>query len=131
MQSILVVEDQAEARKPLMKLLRLEGYDVAGVANADDALIAARRQKFDLVLLDLMLPGTDGLTLLQDFRNDPVLRHLVVVVLTGVSDQYSLQLARERGVTDYLLKAQFTPDELLHIIRRSVTPEPNKFPNDA
>ena len=122
MASILVIEDQAEARKPLVKLLKMEGYDVTGVASALEALACARRQRPDLVLLDVMIPQLDGLTFLMLFREDRNFREVPVVLLTGVSDEHTLQRARELGVKDYLLKAQYTPEYLLGVIQRNVAP---------
>jgi len=121
MPSILVVEDQAEARKPLVRLLKMEGYDVIGVASALEALASARNQKPDLVLLDVMIPQLDGLTFLMLFREDRHFRDVPVVLLTGVSDEHTLNRARELGVKDYLLKAQYTPDHLLSVVQRNIT----------
>ena len=120
MSFILVVEDQAEARKPLVKLLKMEGYDVAGAASALEALATARQHKPDLVLLDVMIPQLDGLTFLMLFREDRRFRDVPVVLLTGVSDEHTLQRARELGVKDYLLKAQYTPDHLLAVVQRNI-----------
>ena len=124
MSSILVVEDQAEARKPLMKLLKLEGYNVAGAATALEALACARHHRPDLVLLDVMIPQLDGLTFLMLFREDRNFREVPVVLLTGVSDEHTLRRAQELGVRDYLLKAQFTPDQLLSVIQRNLAQPP-------
>lgn len=117
---ILVVEDQAEARKPLVKLLKLEGYDVTGAATTLEALAHARHKRPDLVLLDVMIPQLDGLTFLMLFREDRNFRDVPVVLLTGVSDEHTLNRARELGVKDYLLKAQFTPEHLLSIVHRNL-----------
>jgi CheY-like chemotaxis protein len=120
MPSILVVEDQVEARKPLVKLLKMEGYDVVGVASAFEALAAARHRRPDLVLLDVMIPQLDGLTFLMLLREDRNFRELPVVLLTGVADEHTMQRARELGVRDYLLKAQFSPEQLLGIVQRNI-----------
>jgi CheY-like chemotaxis protein len=117
---ILVVDDQAEARKPLMKLLKLEGYQVVGAANALEALAMARNEHPDLVLLDVMLPPMDGLTVLMLMREDPKLRQVPVILLTGLCDEHTVNRARELGVKDHLIKAQVTPEQLLEAVRRHV-----------
>ncbi len=99
----------------------MEGYDVIGVASALEALASARNQKPDLVLLDVMIPQLDGLTFLMLFREDRHFRDVPVVLLTGVSDEHTLNRARELGVKDYLLKAQYTPDHLLSVVQRNIT----------
>jgi CheY-like chemotaxis protein len=118
MASILVVDDQAEARKPLMKLLKMEGYQVVGACNALEALALTRRGHPDLVLLDVMLPPMDGLTFLMLMREDPRTRDVPVVLLTGLSDEHTTMRARELGVKEHLVKAQFTPDELLAVVKK-------------
>jgi CheY-like chemotaxis protein len=123
MPSILVVDDQAEARRPLMKLLKLEGYDVQGAASALEALSMARQNQPDLLLLDVMIPQLDGLTLLMLLREEPRFRELPVVMLTGVCDEHTLDRARQLGVRDYLLKAQFSPEQLLGVIQRNLDSE--------
>ena len=120
MPSILVVDDQAEARKPLMKLLKLEGYEVHGAATAFEALAMARQGRPDLVLLDVMIPQLDGLTFLMLLREEPRFRQLPVVMLTGVCDEHTLARAQELGVKDYLLKAQFSPEQLMGVVRRNL-----------
>jgi len=120
MASILVVDDQADARKPLMKLLKLEGYSVVGAANALEALALTRRGHPDLVLLDVMLPPMDGLTFLMLMREDPSTRDVPVVLLTGLSDEHTANRARELGVKEHLVKTRFTPDELLAVVKKHV-----------
>jgi CheY-like chemotaxis protein len=120
MSCVLVVEDQIEARKPLMKLLTLEGYEVAEAATGWDALAFVRQQVPDLILLDVMLPQLDGLTFLSLFRADSRYRDVPVVLLTGVSDQHVRERAGELGVQDFLLKAQFSPVQLLDVIHRNL-----------
>jgi CheY-like chemotaxis protein len=104
-----------------MKLLKLEGYEVHGAASAFEALAVARQNQPDLVLLDVMIPQLDGLTLLMLLREDPQFRQLPVVILTGVCDEHTLARARDLGVRDYLLKAQFSPEQLMGVIRRNLT----------
>lgn len=120
MSLILVVDDQDDARKPLMKLLKLEGYAVTGACNALEALAVTRRGHPDLVLLDVMLPPMDGLTFLMLMREDPRTRDVPVVLLTGLSDEHTATRARELGVKEHLVKATCTPDELLAVVKKHV-----------
>jgi CheY-like chemotaxis protein len=120
MSCVLVVEDQIEARKPLTKLLTLEGYEVAEAATGWEALAFARQQVPDLILLDVMLPQLDGLTFLSLLRSDNRFRDVPVVLLTGISNPQIRQQASELGVRDCLLKAQFSPAQLLEIIQENI-----------
>lgn len=118
MPSVLVIDDNPQARKPLMKLLKTEGYRVTGAANSLEALSLAKRGHPDLVLLDVMLPPMDGLTFLMLFREDPKGRDVPVILLTGLNDANTVARAKELGVKEHLVKAQFTPEYLLELVRK-------------
>ena len=70
MNHILVVDDEAEIRTSLEEILREEGYGVAGAADADEAMVLLRDAPYDVVLLDIWLPGRDGLEVLAEMRAD-------------------------------------------------------------
>jgi len=80
--SVLVVEDEEDIRKLLSYTLLKEGYEVAGVASGEAALASAESQPPDLVLLDLMLPGVDGLTVCRQLRRSPRTAGAAIVMLT-------------------------------------------------
>jgi CheY-like chemotaxis protein len=124
MATILVVEDHAETRKPLAKLLQLEGYKILAAATAFEALAEANRGSPDLILLDVMIPPMDGLTFLMRLREEPRGREIPVIVVSGLSDPQTTARARELGVKEHLIKTQFTPDELLEAIRRHIRKTP-------
>ena len=81
MNHILVVDDEAEIRSSLEEILREEGYGVAGAADADEAMVLLRDTPYDVVLLDIWLPGRDGLDLLAELRDfSPEMRPEVVII---------------------------------------------------
>jgi DNA-binding response OmpR family regulator len=120
MATILVVDDQEESRRPLARLLRLEGHKVLTAADAYVAMATAKKARPDMILLDVMIPPMDGLTFLMLLRDDPHGRELPVIVISGLTDENTCARARELGVKEHLVKTQFTPDELLAAIRRHV-----------
>src|SRR5438874_13350454 len=88
--SLLVVDDEVELMLALCESLREEGFHAAGVTRADEALAELHKGDFDLLLSDLMMPGTDGIHLLrQALQTDP---NLVGIIMTG---QGSIQTAVE------------------------------------
>ena len=115
--SVLLVEDHSVAREAMTKLLRYEGYDARSVSNGIDAMTELTERTPDLMLLDLMLPKMNGLTLLKTMRNDIRWRELRVIVLTASVDHSQLAEVRGLGVSAILPKAKFTLDELLHLMR--------------
>jgi chemosensory pili system protein ChpA (sensor histidine kinase/response regulator) len=121
MKTILITEDHAEVREPLARLLQVEGFHVLTAANGAEALTVLQNITPDLLLMDLMMPRMDGITLLQIIRHDPRWRDLPVVVLTGLVDGSLLTRARELNVSALLLKSKFKVDELFTRIRQALT----------
>lgn len=106
---VLVVDDNDLQRDVVADLLASEGYDVRVAATGAEALDAARAAPPDVVVLDLMLPDTDGATVLARLRCDPALAGMRVVVTTGLRSSSVLRLP---GVDAALFKP-FGPQELL------------------
>jgi PAS domain S-box-containing protein len=114
---ILVVDDEVELNNTLVESLILQGYNTTGVTSGDQALTALRTEDFDIVLTDLMMPGMDGITLVQKgLTIDP---YLVCIVMT---DQGTIQTALDAikvGAFDYVLKT-FRLQTLLPLIARAI-----------
>jgi len=124
MSTVLVVEDSPVAREVVMKILQREGYDVVGACNGVEAMdfLHSNADMPDLVLLDVMMPEMDGITMLQEMREEPQYKELPVILLTALSDETRMKKARELGVREYLVKTRFSYDELVdqvgkHVVR--------------
>ena len=122
MNKILVVDDMAIFRQPIAATLRREGYDVICAGDGREALEAVHRQAPDLILLDLALPVMDGLTCLAALRQDPRTRHIPVIALTAMAEREAIKRAVNIGVQGYLLKSQFSLDDLLEHVRKALPP---------
>lgn len=118
MSTILVVDDTALAREAVAKLLEHEGFSVLRAQHGRDAWAMMYDSTPDLVLLDLMMPEMDGITLLRMIRRSERWERLPVVVLTGASDDLKLiQRARELKIQDLIPKATFGFDDLLKRVK--------------
>jgi adenylate cyclase len=118
--TVLVVEDTAIAREPLVKLLQYEGYRAVGVTNGQEALEALPVHQPDVVLLDILMPVMNGLEFLSTIRADPRYnkwRKLPVIVLTAVRDEVCERDVKNLGVSGFVLKTGFSLDELMKMIR--------------
>lgn len=105
MPKIFIVEDDATIRTVLeLALAGAEYRDVASFARGDDALAAIRRGKPDLVILDLMLPGLDGLTLARRVRADASLSATRILMLTAKTQPEDVVRGLEAGADDYVTK---------------------------
>jgi two-component system OmpR family response regulator len=108
---ILVVDDEARIRSMLRRFLLDEGFVVSEAADATTARAALEREAFDLVLLDLMLPGEDGLSLARHIRQHS---ETPIIMLTGKGDLIDRVVGLEAGADDYITK----PFELREVLAR-------------
>ena len=117
---VLVVEDDPAIRRGIVDALQFEGYDTVDVDNGDDGLQRALNGSFDLLLLDLILPGTQGLDILRAVRD--ACSTLPVVILTARGDESDRIRGLKLGADDYVVKP-FSVAELLArveaVLRRS------------
>jgi two-component system response regulator MtrA len=114
--SVLVVDDDASLAEMLSIVLRQEGFDSRIVGRGDVALDAFRDYKPDLVLLDLMLPGKDGIDVCKEIRAES---GVPIVMLTAKGDTIDVVVGLESGADDYIVKP-FKPKELIARIRARV-----------
>ena len=113
--AILWVDDEIEMLKPHLLFLREKGYAVTPVSNGDDAISMVRTHAFDLVLLDEMMPGKDGLQTLQEIRHvDP---NIPIIMVTKNEEEQIMDQAIGRRADDYLLKP-VQPNQILLAVRR-------------
>ena len=128
---ILVVDDDAEIRTLLRDYLQKQGYRVSTAANGREMRAAMSPARPDLVILDLMLPGEDGLSLCRDLR---ATSDLPVIMLTARGDEADRIVGLEMGADDYLPKP-FSPRELLarikSVLRRARALPDNLKPDEA
>lgn len=124
---VLVVDDDTALAEMLGIVLRGEGFEPSFVADGDKALAAFRESKPDLVLLDLMLPGRDGIEVCRLIRAES---GVPIVMLTAKSDTVDVVVGLESGADDYIVKP-FKPKELVARIRarlrRSEEPAPEQL----
>lgn len=118
MATILVVDDHSVSRECTATLLRAQGYDVLRAANGPDALELLDQCPADLALVDVMMPGMDGLELLSQLKRDNKWGGLPVVLVTGVVDPELKGRSEELGAEGLLVKARFSPDQLLETVAR-------------
>lgn len=115
---ILIVEDE----KPLAHALELkmthEGYDVHVAGNGDEGLKEATTGKYDLILLDLIMPGVDGFTILKELQNKK--SHTKVIVLSNLGQDEDRKKAAELGAKDYLVKANVPLSDIVKVVKSAL-----------
>lgn len=112
---ILVVEDDQFLSTVLLKKLQNEKCDVAHAMTAEEA-ITKSLDKPDIILLDLILPGANGLDILKKVKENPDTKATPVVILSNLSQQEDMDRAKELGAEKFLVKAMSTPEDILGLV---------------
>lgn len=114
---ILLVEDDALIVQIYKGQLEKEGCEVQSVSSGDRALRRFEKEDFDLVLLDLVLPEKSGFEVLRDMKKKDLLEKTKVVVLSNLGEKEKVEKAMNLGAVSYLIKAHFTPPEVVDKIK--------------
>ena len=123
MTKILVVEDEANLREPLVYLLQKEGYDVVEAEDGNTALTVFEEHGADLILLDLMLPGLSGNEVCREIRNTS---NVPIIMLTAKDSEIDKVVGLEIGADDYVTKPYSTRELLARmkaVLRRKLEPQ--------
>ncbi|HRX86336.1 MAG TPA: response regulator [Phycisphaerae bacterium] len=112
MSNILIVDDVPACRETVAEILMGQDHTVFCAERGDEAIDVLTRERVDLMLLDIVMPRLDGLSLLRIVRRNQEWRDLPVILLTGTSDREHVRTAAALGVQGYLLKAQLSADVL-------------------
>jgi two-component system phosphate regulon response regulator PhoB len=113
---ILVIDDEEDILELLRFNLTKEGYRVCSASTGEEALSVARTERPDLVLLDLMLPGIDGLEVARRLKADPLTRSVPILMLTAKGEEADIVTGLEVGAEDYITKP-FSPKVLIARVR--------------
>lgn len=112
---ILIVEDEAPQLKALRDKMKNEGFSVITAVNGVEGLRLAEEESPDIILLDIVMPQMDGLTMLHSLRDSEWGKHIPIIILTNLSEAATALEGEE--VEDYLVKANWKMSELVDRIR--------------
>jgi CRP/FNR family cyclic AMP-dependent transcriptional regulator len=134
MKTILIIEDNDDIRDNVEEILSLSNYKVISAANGKEGIESAQRNKPDLIICDIMMPGVDGYGVLHVLHKDPETQSIPFIFLTSKSERSDLRTAMEMGADDYITKP-FAGNELLNaiesrfkkvdIMKKALTPDLN------
>jgi two-component system, OmpR family, alkaline phosphatase synthesis response regulator PhoP len=127
---ILVVEDEEDIQELVRYNLAKEGYRVTCIASGEEGLKAAKSNPPDLVLLDIMLPGLDGLELCRLLKADAKVQHIPIVMLTAKGEESDVVAGLELGADDYVTKP-FSPRLLIARLRAVLRRKSKETPEDS
>ena len=107
---VLVVEDDDEIRELLRLELETEGFAVITVTNGAKAVIAAREQKPDIILMDIQMPVMNGVEATRTIKNEPDIKHIPILMVTVLETKDDVIQGLEAGAIDYIIKPFFLPE---------------------
>ncbi len=117
---VLIIEDDQFLRDLIVRKLEDEGFVTLQAIDGEEGLRVFREKKPDLVLLDLILPGMDGFEVLKQAKEDKSIAHIPVLILSNLGQRDDIERGIKLGAKDYLIKAHFTPGEIVEKVREAV-----------
>ena len=130
---ILLVEDEDFIRELYVRQLTKSGFNVKTAVDGQSGLDTLKTETFDLLLLDIMLPGMNGLQLLREFKAQNPNSTMIVILLTNLGQEAVIKEGFELGAQAYLIKASYTPDQVVTEVKNALsggqpTPPPSPTP---
>ncbi|NTU98690.1 response regulator transcription factor [Candidatus Falkowbacteria bacterium] len=116
--TILVIEDDPVLGVMYKTKLEAEGHKIILATNGADGLDAIKENSPDLVLLDIILPQLDGFSVLEDMKGSTKTKGIPVILLTNLGTEEDKKKGMELGASDYLVKADYTPEQISEKIEK-------------
>lgn len=118
--TILLVEDEKLIQDLLVRKLLAQGYHVEIAGDGEEALEKIGQLRPNLILLDIILPKKDGMEVLEQIHKDKALSQIPVIIISNSGQPVEIDRARELGAVDWLVKAEFDPQEVIEKVREQV-----------
>jgi len=119
-QKVLLVEDDRDLIEMYETKFKMENFEVIKAENGINALELVKREKPIIILLDIVMPELDGFQVLKSLKADPATKAIPVILLTNLSQETDIKKGVELGAVDYLVKANFTPNEVVAKVRKAL-----------
>ncbi|MDD5489321.1 MAG: response regulator [Candidatus Moranbacteria bacterium] len=115
--NILIVEDDSFISGLLQRKFAQEKYGIFNATNSEAALEVLKKNKIDLMLLDIILPGTDGIAFLESIKKDPDLKDIQVIITSNLGQPEEIERGLQTGAVDYIVKANTAPAEIVEKVK--------------
>ncbi|MBI2018458.1 response regulator [Candidatus Daviesbacteria bacterium] len=127
---IILIEDENFIRDLYVRQLTKAGFQVKSAMDGQSGLNMLKSEPFDLLLLDIMLPGMNGLQVLREFKTQNPNSKMITILLTNLGQEAVIKEGFELGAQAYLIKASYTPDQVVMEVKNALmgsqpTPPPN------
>ena len=118
--TILFIEDESALQKTIAEILTQDGYEIIPALDGEIGLQLAKTKKPNLILLDLILPKINGFEVLKNLRGDPKTKDIPIIILTNLEQAGDVEKALELGATTYLVKAQYSLEEVVAKVKKAL-----------
>lgn len=125
MKTILLADDDPLLTDIYTKKLQLAGFEVGVAQSGDEIIKKLREEKFDLLLLDIVLPELSGWDILSKIREDEKLKELKIIIISNLGQKSDIEKGMKMGAVKYLVKAHYTPSQVVKEIQK-ILGEENK-----
>ena len=113
MSKILIIEDDVFLRDLIVRKLKQDNFGVLEAVDGEEGYQKLQEEAVDLILLDLVLPGIDGFELLEKIKKDEKQKNTPVIIISNLGEESDIKRGFSLGATDYIVKAQLTPNEII------------------
>ena len=120
MKKILIVEDDKFLRELMVRKLSQENFEIIEAVDGEEGIKKIKDTIPDIVLLDLILPGIDGFEVLAKVKEDTTTNSIPVIILSNLGQREDVERGMKLGAIDYLVKAHFTPNEIIDKIKANL-----------
>lgn len=121
---ILLVEDEVFIRDLYVRQLTKAGFQVKTAPDGQTGIQILSSEPFDLLLLDIMLPGMNGLQVLREFKTQNPNSKMITILLTNLGQEAVIKEGFELGAQAYLIKASYTPDQIVNEVKNALGGQP-------
>lgn len=115
---VLIAEDEDVLRRMYAKKFKTEGFEVFEAVNGVETIEMVKKNKPDIVLLDIIMPLVDGFSILKKMKEDNSLKNIPVILLTNLAQEPDVKEGLKLGAVDYLVKTNFTPAQIVEKVRK-------------
>lgn len=118
---ILIIEDEKSLANLLYKKLKTEGYEVLKAWNGKEGLDLIKKEKPDLILLDIIMPEIDGFEVMEIISKNKRLKKIPIIIISNSGQPIEISRARKLGVVDWLIKTEFDPQEVVDKVKKQIS----------
>ena len=117
---ILIIEDEEIMYTALERKLKSTGYEVSVAKDGVEGLEKMRKEKPDLILLDIIMPRKGGFEVMEEMQKEEDLKNIPIIVISNSGQPVELDKAKELGAQDWLIKTEFDPQEVIEKVRKQI-----------